>query len=61
MVWIILAAAAVIVIALVALAWWSSGRAKPITNRRHRPMTEAEKDGYYRHNQTEGYFGGGSG
>ncbi|MGH3454612.1 MAG: hypothetical protein ACRDP2_09365 [Nocardioidaceae bacterium] len=38
MVWIILAAVAVGVIALVALAWWSSGRAKPIT--RHSTQTE---------------------
>jgi hypothetical protein len=38
MVWIVLAAVAVVVLALVGLAWWSSGRAKPIT--RHSTQTE---------------------
>jgi hypothetical protein len=40
MAWIILTTVPVVVIALVALAWWSSGRAKPITNhhRRKEPL-----------------------
>ena len=38
MVWIILIA--VVVLTLVALAWWSSGRSKPIT--RHSTQTEKQ-------------------
>ena len=61
MVWIILIAVAVVVLALVALAWWSSGRARPIRHRGHRELTETEKNAHYQANQSRGYQAGGSG
>jgi hypothetical protein len=45
MVWIILIVIAAVVAGLVALAWWSSGRAEPIKRYPpHRHMTQSEKN-----------------
>ena len=45
MVWIILIAVFAVVVGLVALAWWSSGRAEPIKRYPpHRHMTQSEKN-----------------
>jgi hypothetical protein len=41
MVWIILIA--VVVVALAALAWWTSGRAKPLGHRSHRDLSRTER------------------
>jgi len=61
MVWIIVIAVAVVVIALGALAWWSSGRARPLRRSEHRALTEAERNVHYQTNQSRTYHSGGSG
>ena len=45
MVWIVLIVIAAVIAGLVALAWWSSGRAEPIKRYPpHRHMTQSEKN-----------------
>lgn len=61
MVWIIVIAVVVVVVGLGALAWWSSGRARPLRRREHRALTEAEKNAHYQANQSRTYHSGGSG
>jgi hypothetical protein len=61
MVWIILIAVVVVVAGLVALAWWSSGRARGIRHQQARDLTEAERNVHYQSNQSRGYHAGGSG
>ena len=56
MVWIILIAVAVVVIALAWLAWWSSGRARPLG--RAPGMTRTER--HYDANRQAGSGGPGS-
>jgi len=50
-----------VVIALGALAWWSSGRARPLRRSEHRALTEAERNVQYQTNQSRTYHSGGSG
>ena len=61
MVWIILIVIAAVVAGLVALAWWSSGRARPLRRSEHRALTEAERNVHYQTNQSRTYHSGGSG
>ena len=49
------------VIGLGVLAWWSSGRSRPLRRREHRALTETEKNAHYRTNQSNTYHSGGSG
>jgi hypothetical protein len=59
MVWIIVMGIVVVVIGLGALAWWSSGRAKPLGRSQPRGMTGAEKNAHYEHNQAQARWSGG--
>jgi hypothetical protein len=56
MVWIIISIAVVVVVALGALAWWTSGRAKPLGKRSH-DMTRTER--HYDSSRDAGSMGGG--
>jgi hypothetical protein len=55
MIWII--AIAAVVMALAALAWWTSGRAKPLGRRQHSGMTRTER--HYDPSQSADTTGGG--
>ena len=61
MVWIIVIAVVAVVIALGALAWWSSGPARPLRRQEHRALTETEKNAHYRTNQSNSHLSGGAG
>jgi hypothetical protein len=61
MVWIILVAVAVVVVALGGLAWWSSGRAKPMGRRGSRDTTRAERNAHYEGQRNQGNWTGGTG
>jgi hypothetical protein len=61
MVWIIIAAIAIVVVGLVALAWWSSGRSKPVAHRGHRDSSRAERNATYDAQRSRGNWSGGGG
>lgn len=55
--WLVLV---VVVCVLFAVAWWSSGKARPMSNRR-RHTTDAEKDAQQGYNQRNIHNSGGGG
>ncbi len=60
MVWIILIAVVVVGAGLVALAWWSSGRARGIRHQPARDLTEAERNAPHQATRAGAYQAGAS-